>query len=120
MRIDRHADGLTGKSRAVVHGGLAYVVANAPEAGGDIIAQTRGCLSELDRILGLVGSDRSGLVQVTVYLTDISDKVRMDSVWMPWIGDAGNWPQRACVGADLDPGYDIEIVAVAAVADAHS
>lgn len=117
MMIDRHPDGLTGKSRAVVHRGLAYLVVNAPKAGGDIILQTQGCLGELDRLLRMVGSNQTRLVQMTVYLSDIADKAKMDAVWTPWIGDSCNWPQRACVGADLDTGYCIEIVATAAVLD---
>ncbi|ABD54571.1 RidA family protein [Jannaschia sp. CCS1] len=115
MTIDRHPDGLIGKCSAAVHGGLAYIVANAPEPGEGILDQTSGCLAELDRLLRSVGSDRTRVLQVTVYLSDIADKPRMDSIWMPWIGAEENWPQRACVGADLDPGYLIEIVATAVV-----
>jgi hypothetical protein len=39
----------------------------------------------------------------------------MDPVWCTWIGPEENWPQRACVGADLDDRYLIEIVVIAKV-----
>jgi hypothetical protein len=44
----------------------------------------------------------------------MSTKAEMDEVWCEWIGDAENWPQRACVGADLAGNVLVEIVTVAA------
>ena len=42
-------------------------------------------------------------------------KTEMDEVWCEWIGHRNNWPQRACVGADLgDDVTLIEIVVIAA------
>ena len=38
----------------------------------------------------------------------------MDAEWCEWIGDAANWPQRACVQAALAPGTLVEITVVAA------
>ncbi|MEM7654415.1 MAG: Rid family hydrolase, partial [Pseudomonadota bacterium] len=60
-------------------------------------------------------SDKRGLIQATVYLSDISLKSEMDTIWLDWIGSEENWPQRACVGVDLDPGYLIEVVVTAKV-----
>ncbi|MBO6797032.1 hypothetical protein [Maricaulis sp.] len=40
-----------------------------------------------------------------------------DAIWRDWIGGRENWPQRACVGAQLAGSDLVEIVAVAAVAD---
>lgn len=103
-----------GRCVAVASGGLAYVVANDPACAAGFEAQTAGALQELDRLLGEVGSDKTCLLQATVYLSDIAFKPRMDVVWNEWIGPAENWPQRACVGVELDPGYLIEIVVTAA------
>ena len=108
---------VSGKGRcdAVVAGGLVYAVATDPDCGQGIAAQTRGALAELDRILHDAGSGKAGLLQATVYLADITCKPDMDVVWLDWVGPTENWPQRACVGVDLDDGWLIEIVVTAAV-----
>jgi len=111
--IKRIPGGLTGKCSAVCYGGLVYAVANAAAPGGDITAQTTSCLTQLDHVLASAGSDKTKLLQVTIYLSDIRDKPAMDRIWLPWIGPENNWPQRACVGVELDPGWIIEIVAIA-------
>jgi len=56
------------------------------------------------------------LLQATVYLRDMSMKADMDAVWCAWIGGEENWPQRACVGADLAGDDLVEIVVTAALA----
>ena len=104
-----------GRCTAVVSGGLVYAVATDPHCAEGITEQTRNTLHELDSVLTGAGSGKAGLVQATVYLSDISSKPEMDSVWCEWIGSEENWPQRACVGVDLDDRYLIEIVVVATV-----
>ncbi|MEL7257089.1 MAG: Rid family hydrolase [Pseudomonadota bacterium] len=102
-----------GRCSAVKAGGLAYVVATDPVCADGIAAQTANTLEELERLLGEVGSDKTQLLQATVYLSDIAFKPEMDVVWNAWIGPETNWPQRACVGVALDPGYLIEVVVTA-------
>ncbi|MEM9279523.1 MAG: RidA family protein [Pseudomonadota bacterium] len=102
-----------GRCSAVVSDGLVYAVATDPACSDGIMAQTEGTLQELDRILREAGSGKPGLLQATVYLSDISKKPEMDSVWIKWIGPEENWPQRACVGVGLDEGYLIEVVVTA-------
>lgn len=102
-----------GRCAAVVSGGLVYAVATDPVEADGVIAQTRNALAELDRILAEAGSGKAGLIQATVYLSDIAQKAEMDSVWIPWIGPEANWPQRACVGVDLAGDCLVEIVVTA-------
>ncbi|MEO1159666.1 MAG: RidA family protein [Pseudomonadota bacterium] len=104
-----------GRCSAVESGGLVYAVATDPHCADGISEQTRNTLDELNRVLIKAGSGKSGLVQATVYLSGISNKPAMDAVWSEWIGPEENWPQRACVGVELDQGYLIEIVVVANV-----
>ena len=104
-----------GRCSAVVSGGLVYAVATDPRCAEGIAEQTRNTLHELDRVLTEAGSGKTGLVQATVYLSDISNKPEMDSVWCEWIGPEENWPQRACIGVELEDRYLIEIVVVATV-----
>lgn len=111
--MQRFPEGLEGKCAAVVSRGVAYIVVNDPECSEGITRQTQGALGELDRLLNKVGSGKDRILQAAVYLADIADKPDMDAVWRPWIGGRENWPQRACLGVQLDPGYLIEIVVTA-------
>jgi exopolyphosphatase/guanosine-5'-triphosphate,3'-diphosphate pyrophosphatase len=77
---------------------------------------TREALEKLDRNLAEVGSDKSRLLSVTVYITDMALKPQMNEIWMEWV-DQAHAPQRACIGATLEEGDLIEIVAVAATKD---
>ena len=104
-----------GRCKAVVSDGLVYAVATDPQGADGILAQTRNTLQELDRILDKAGSGKSGLLHATVYLSDVKQKPDMDTVWRDWIGSEENWPQRACIGVDLDEGYLIEVVVTAKV-----
>ena len=115
MTIKRFSGGNRGRCRAVVYGGLVYAVATDTSSAGNITDQTRRTLKALDRNLVDAGSGRGGLLQVTVYLKDMAMKAQMDAVWCDWIGDEDNWPQRACVGADLAGDDLIEVVATAAL-----
>ena len=104
-----------GRCAAVVSGGLVHAVATDPVCADGIAAQTRNTLEHLEELLIKAGSGKSGLVQATVYLSDISSKPEMDAVWCAWIGPQENWPQRACIGVDLEEGYLIEVVVTATV-----
>ncbi len=104
-----------GRCSAVVSDGLVYAVATDPHCAAGIAGQTRNTLAELDDVLARAGSGKAGLVQATVYLSNIAEKSVMDAVWCDWIGPEDNWPQRACVGVELDAAYLIEIVVTARV-----
>ena len=102
-----------GRCQAVVSDGMVYAVATDPLVSEGIEAQTRNTLAELDRILENADSGKTGLLQATVYLSDVKQKQSLDKIWIDWIGSEENWPQRACVGVDLDEGCLIEIVVTA-------
>ncbi|PJI86275.1 enamine deaminase RidA (YjgF/YER057c/UK114 family) [Yoonia maricola] len=103
-----------GRSDAVTFNGMAFLVAYDPDAAEGIEAQTRNCLRFLDAKLREVGSGKDALLQVTVFLSDMTMKSKMDVVWCDWIGASENWPQRACVGADL--GDDVTLIEITAIA----
>lgn len=102
-----------GRCEAVVSDGMVYAVATDPSLSEGIEAQARNTLEELDRILRNAGSAKTGLLQATVYLSDVKQKQALNPIWLDWIGPEDNWPQRACVGVELDEGCLIEIVATA-------
>ena len=79
----------------------------------DVGGQTRQALGDLDRWLAMCGSDRSHLLQVVIWLSDIRFRDEMNAVWLDWV-DPKNLPARACIEARMaTPGCLVEIMAVA-------
>ena len=103
-------------SQAVVHGGLAYlagIVADdlVPSVGD----QTRQILAKIDRLLAMVGSDKTRILKANIWLSDIRRFDEMNAVWDGWVA-SGHTPARATVEARLaGPGYLVEIMVEAAV-----
>lgn len=112
--MKRFPEGRKGRCGAVVSGGLVYAVATDPICADGITAQTRNTLEDIERTLVKAGSAKTAIAQATVYLSDMSHKPEMDAVWCEWIGPEENWPQRACIGVELEAGYLIEVVVTAA------
>lgn len=108
-------------SQAVVHGGVVYCsgqIALDPETGafldGDVSAQTRLVLRNLDAVLHAAGTGRGRVLRTTVYLRDMADFGAMNSVYADFFGDAR--PARATVAvAGLPRDARVEIDCVAAV-----
>ncbi len=114
LKIQRVVSDAKGRSDAVSFNGLAYVVAYDPNAASGIEAQTRNSLQFLDAKLAEVRSNKEALLQARVYLSDMKMKADMDEIWCEWIGTSKNWPQRACVGADL--GDDVTLIEIVVIA----
>ena len=103
-------------SAAVVHGNVVYVsgqVPNTPHA--DVTTQTREILAKIDRLLREAGSDKSRLVNASVWLADITTFDAMNTAWEAWL-PPGQAPARATVEARIaNPAYRVEIAVVAAI-----
>jgi enamine deaminase RidA (YjgF/YER057c/UK114 family) len=99
----------------VVHGGTIYLAGQvADDLSADVTTQTRQVLSNIDRLLDEVGSDKTKILSVTIYLPDMNDFGAMNAVWEAWV-PAGQTPARATVQARLAAsGYKIEIQVIAA------
>jgi enamine deaminase RidA (YjgF/YER057c/UK114 family) len=99
----------------VVHGGTIYLAGQvADDLSADVTTQTRQVLANIDRLLGEVGSDKTKILSVTIYLPDMNDFGAMNAVWEAWV-PAGQTPARATVQARLAAsGYKIEIQVIAA------
>jgi len=84
-------------SEAAVHNGVVYLAGMVPEcAEGDIRSQTADVLHQIDQRLLEAGSDKTRLLRVQIYLTDIRDIAAMNEVWDAWVV-AGSAPPRATV-----------------------
>jgi enamine deaminase RidA (YjgF/YER057c/UK114 family) len=102
------------RSRAVVHDGLVFTVAVAPDpVTASMYEQSVKALGRIDESLAQCGSDKSRILSAIVYITDIKRKSEMNRAWDEWV-DAANPPMRACIGVDLEPPHIVEIVVTAA------
>lgn len=103
-------------SGIVVHNGTVYLsgyVAHGA-AGKSVAEQTADILRQIDEALASVGSDKTRILQATIWLADIATFAEMNSVWDQWVSH-GNPPTRATVEAKLAaPGCAVEIRVIAA------
>lgn len=108
-------------SQAIVHGGVVYVAGqlaidpNDPDAEpGDAGAQTRLIFKNIAAILDAAGSSLDQLLQVTIYVTDVSAWGAVNEAFAEALGD--HRPTRAIVPVGpLNRGRDVEVVAIAAL-----
>jgi enamine deaminase RidA (YjgF/YER057c/UK114 family) len=102
-------------SQAVIHGGTVYLSGVVGEPTSDFAGQVDEALAAVDAGLAAAGSSRSKLLQVTIWLADISDFAALNAIYEKWI-DPENLPARACAEAKLAaPQYQVEIIATAAL-----
>lgn len=101
-------------SKAVEYHGFVYTQGVvAPDPSGDITAQTRDVLAQIDALLEQHGTDNTRLLQAQIWLKSIDDRAAMNAVWSAWLPEGGA-PVRACVEARLaDPRLLVEIMVVA-------
>lgn len=88
-------------SEAVVANGFIFLSGMVPETdNADIKVQTQEVLAQIDDWLKQCGSDKSYILEATIFLTDMADYDGMNSVWDNWV-DSNHPPARACVQAKL-------------------
>jgi len=86
-------------SAAVKAGGLVYVAGTISNQGGDIRAQTRWCLEDLDKTLKSAGSSLANAASINVYLKNQSDFAAMNEVYRTFF--KSDPPARTTIVADL-------------------
>jgi len=102
-------------SQAVVHGGVVYLAGQVGTAGASITKQTKDILANIDRLLAEVGSDKTKILQSTIWLSSMDDFAEMNAVWDAWVPQ-GHTPARAAGESKLaTPEYNVEILCIAAV-----
>ena len=107
-------------SPAVSAGGFIYVSGQIPidpvtnqTVLGDVKAETRQVLSNIQRILEGCGATMSDVVKCGVFLTDVTDFAAMNEVYAEFFGQAK--PARTTIAVAALPlqGAKVEIDAVA-------
>lgn len=112
--IQRHHTGQR-MSQIVVHGDTIYLAGQVGTPGASVAQQAADCLEKIDTLLAKVGSDKSRLLQATIWLADMADFAEMNAVWDGWVSE-GHAPTRACGEAKLaTPDYTVEMIVVAAM-----
>jgi 2-iminobutanoate/2-iminopropanoate deaminase len=106
-------------AQAVKYGGLLFVSGQTPEEAngtplkGTIAQQTRLVLTNIESILKAGGSSLDRVLKVNIYLSDISLKPEMNTVYKEFFPVSP--PARIAMAVNgLDYGADIEIDVIAA------
>jgi reactive intermediate/imine deaminase len=108
-------------NQAVLAGGLLFCsgqIALDPASGvmvgdGDVEAETRQALANLQAVLAAAGSSPGRVVRTTVYLADLADFARVNAIYAELFGE-GVSPARACIqAAALPKGALVEIDCIA-------
>ena len=111
-------------NQAVKAGGVLYCsgqIALDPSTGlmvgaGDVEAETRQVLSNLQAVLEAGGSSPGQVLRTTVFLADLDDFARVNAIYAEVFSD-GVSPARACVEvAALPKGARVEIDCIALAA----
>jgi len=93
--IDRFAGLTPTRSRAVVHDGLVFTVAVAPDpVTSSMYEQTVKALARIDESLALCGCDKSRILSAIVYISDMKRKGEME----PRLGRVGRCEKSADAG----------------------
>ena len=102
-------------SDAVIHNQTLYYTGVPENLEADAEAQTANTLAQIDAVLAKQGSDKTRIVDATIFLADASDFAAMNRAWDAWVV-AGHAPVRCTVQATLmNPQYRVEIKIIAAV-----
>ncbi|WP_353236557.1 RidA family protein [Diaphorobacter ruginosibacter] len=103
-------------SQAVIANGFVFLAGQvATDPAKDVAGQTREILDKIDALLAQAGTDKTRIVQATIWLADHTTFEQMNSVWDAWV-PAGHAPARACVESALArPVLSVEIGVVAAL-----
>lgn len=111
-------------NQAVKAGGVLYCsgqialdpVSGAMVGDGDVEAETRQVLANLQAVLAAAGCSPQQVVRTTVFLADLGDFAKVNALYAEVFG-AGVSPARACVEvAALPKGARVEIDCIAVLA----
>lgn len=101
-------------SQMVIHGDTIYLAGQVGAEGESVTAQSEACLAKVDALLAEAGSDKTRILQTTIWLADMADFAEMNAVWDAWVPE-GAAPARAAGEAKLaTPGYKVEFMVIAA------
>lgn len=102
-------------SQAVIYNGIVHLSGQVDTKGITVADQTHTILTNIVSLLQQAGSNKSRILQATIWLNDVADFAEMNTVWDAWV-DRDNPPARACGECKLAlDGLKVEILITAAV-----
>jgi 2-iminobutanoate/2-iminopropanoate deaminase len=126
LRVDGLSEPISHYTDAVRFGDMLFVSGVAPlNAAGeltsnDVQAQAQLVFVNLDKILKAAGADFGDVLKVTVFLTDVRDRTKVNPLRQKYFGNAR--PASTLIGVKelAVPGMKIEIEAVVGLRNAGS
>jgi len=122
IRVDGLADPISHYTDAVVAGDLLFVSGlvgvdrhGALVGGDDVAAQARQVFANMRAVLDEAGCRFEDVVKVTVYLTDVDDRPKINPARQEVFGDARPASTLVEVSRLAVPGAKVEIEAVALI-----
>ena len=112
MQITRHPGANQTRSQMVEAGDSITLVMTAADKSAGMRSQTEQTLAEIGKRLQSVGSDKSKIISILVYISDMNLWSEMDAAWQAWVRP-GEAPSRACVQVVLAPTIMVEMVVYA-------
>lgn len=112
--IERVAGIYTGRNKSSAYKDLVFSVATSPDTSVGTKEQARQALEVISENLKELGSSKEHILSAQVFIARINEKSQMDEAWCSWIGkNQENWPQRACLGVELEGDVLVEVTVVA-------
>lgn len=102
--------------KATVHGNTVYLAGQVADktAGQSVTEQTKEILAIIDGLLAKAGTDKTKMLMVNIWLTDMAKFPELNAVWDAWV-PKNSMPARATVEAKLAaPQFNVEIAVIAA------
>jgi reactive intermediate/imine deaminase len=119
FRLTGLSEPLSHYTDAVAWGDTLYISGIAPldaagrlVGGEDVVAQTRQIFENMKLILEAAGASFADVLRVTVYLTDVSDRTRINPIRQAYFGSARPASTLIEVPALTIPGMKVEIEAI--------
>ena len=119
-RVDGQAEPISHYADAVRAGNLLFVSGCVPidaegklVGGDDVVAQTRQVLANVGAVLESAGASFADVAKVTVYLTDVDDRAKINPVRQEFFGAARPASTLVEVSRLAIEGAKIEVEAVA-------
>jgi 2-iminobutanoate/2-iminopropanoate deaminase len=93
--------------------GLAPVDAEMNLVSPDVVEQTRSLFEQMEKLLSAAGATFADVLRVTVYLTDVNDRTKINPVRQEFFGSTR--PASTLIGVNelAIPGMKVEIEAIA-------
>ena len=113
--ISHYTDAVRAEGPLLFVSGVVPVDGAGRLVGGDVVAQARQVFSNLGAVLAAGGATFADVVKVTVFLTDVDDRARINVVRQEAFGEARPASTLVEIAALAIPGARIEIDAVAVV-----